>query len=278
MRVSAILIIVVMSSLTLISFKVIGPFRLIADWRANFKTQLTRSEDNLKYEIYDHAKGGDSFISIDFLKGEHFWHPQLVIWIEDLKGDFIKTLLVTNSTAKGNFYGGRTADNFKDFDQDKTLLTEDIRRVNALPHWAFKRNIKAKDGFMVPHPDKPLHDGISGATPSTNFHFYGGDSNLSALENFVIKMEVNVAFDQNKYFSEYDFLEDDQYHSGTGLMGQPSLVYESIIDKKNLGDYYLMELVGHGHPSGKNGEISEDLSKITTAKKIVERVLVKINW
>lgn len=278
MKISAIILIALTGTLSFFSFNAIGPFRLLANWRAEMKTQVPRSIDTREYEIYDYTDGKDTLLTIDFLKGEHFWHPQLAIWIEDTKGKYITTLLVTNSTAKGIFYGGRTADNFKDFDHDKSNLTDDTRRVNALPNWAFKRNIKAKDGLMAPHPDEPLVDGISGATPSTNFNFHSGKFDLHGLESFVVKLEVNVAFDQNKYFSEYDFLDDDQFHSGTGLMGQPSLIYEAKVDKKNNTNYYLMDLIGHGHPSGQNGEVNNDLSKITTAKKIAERILVKINW
>jgi len=38
-----------------------------------------------------------------------------------------------------------------------------------------------------------------------------------------------------------------------------------------------MELVEHGHYSGKYGNLYKDLSKITTAKEIVDRVLLKID-
>lgn len=278
MRLSAIVVIVGSIVVGLASFNAIGPFQLVKEWRVTYKTKLKRPIDKLEYEIYNYSVDQSPFISIDFLKGEHFWHPQLAFWIETTDGDYIMTLLVTTSTAKGIFFGGRTAENFKDFDNSKSQTSGDIRRVNALPYWAFKRNILAIDGLVVPHPYDPLPDGITGATPSNNFVFTTGNFTINSLDSFIVKMEINVAFDQNESYSEYDYLEDDAYHSGTGLLGQPSLVYASVVNRSDSNTYYLMKLEGHGHHSGQNGDLYKDLSGISTASKIVERVLVKVNW
>jgi len=40
--------------------------------------------------------------------------------------------------------------------------------------------------------------------------------------------------------------------------------------------YYLMELIGHGHRSSQNGSINSDLTKLTTALEIVERIVVGV--
>lgn len=82
----------------------------------------------------------------------------------------------------------------------------------------------------------------------------------------------------SKFYSEYHYLEDEIYHSGTGLLGQPSLIYATKVNRFDNSSYYLMNLMGHGHHSARDGQIYPDLVKITTAKKIVERILVKINW
>jgi hypothetical protein len=255
------------------------PAKSLLDWKATKKANAS-IENTYSYQVYDYSNGESPIITVDILKREHFWNPQVAIWLEDTTGKYLETLLVTTSTAKGLFYGGRSASNFRDFDGKK--ITEEnasIRRVNALPHWAYKRNIKAEDGEMVPHPNNPLVDGITGATPTDNFFFKSKSNNqLSIPSDFVIKVEVNVAFDQNEYYSEYDYLDDEVFHSGIGLLGQPSLIYQAKISSKNQSPYYLMELIGHGHHSAQNGEIYYDMSTITTARYILERIVVKVNY
>ena len=86
-------------------------------------------------------------------------------------------------------------------------------------------------------------------------------------------VEVNVAFDDNAYFSEFDFPNDSLFHSGAGLLGQPSLVYGATVHGNQK--YTLLKLRGHGHRSGQTGELLTDLSKVTTAKDIIDRILVK---
>lgn len=271
-------VILILVSLFYIAWSDTFPVNTLLDRKAKNRAN-TDSKNTYSYQINDYSNGKSPFITVDFLKGEHFWNPQIAIWIEDSNGKYLSTLWVTTSTAKGIFYGGRSADNFKDFDGAKTHESTHFRRVNALPHWSHKRSIFAKDGELVPHPDNPLPDAISGATPTDNFIFKTDlDKKIALPDQFIIKLEVNVAFDQNEYFSEYDFLEDTVYHSGTGLLGQPSLIYEARVSKSDSIPYYVMSIVGHGHHSAQTGDIFPDISKLTTAKKIVERILVKVNF
>lgn len=248
------------------------------DWHSQ-RVALTKNEVNERiYQTYDYTEGQKPFITIDFLKGEHFWNPQVAIWIEDSLGNHLQTLLVTTSTAKGLFYSGRSEDNFKDFDGVKTTEnTTPTRRVNALPYWAHKYGVKYKDGLFAPHPDQPLPDGITGATPTNNF-FVSVSEKLSNLQAIRVMVEVNVAFDQNEYYSEYDFIDDENYHSGTGLLGQPSVIYGTLIRKTDSTHYSILDLMGHGHHSGSTGEMYNDMEGITTAKKIVDRIVVGVNF
>ena len=96
------------------------------------------------------------------------------------------------------------------------------------------------------------------------------------MTSFRVMVEVNVAFDENEYYSEYDFLEDSLYHGGTGLLGQPSLIYGTTINHKDTERYHVLSLLGHGHHSGATGELIADIRTITTAKGIVERIVVGI--
>lgn len=257
----------------------IFPVGKLLDWKSAVNATGKQDLDPLIYEVFDRSDSEEPFITVDFLRGEHFWHPQIALWLEDTSGNHIKTLFVTNSTAKGRFYGGRSVDNYRDFDIGKQTENQDIRRVNALPHWAYRRGVRAKDGLMIPHPDDPLPDAISGATPTGNFYFNAtGPDGIDSLSAIIVKLEINVAFDQNEYYSEYDYLEDTAYHSGTGLLGQPSLIYSARISPAGPQKYYLMDLIGHGHHSGGDGHVYTDLSGVTTALRIAERILVKVHF
>ena len=230
------------------------------------------TDEFLTYDFRGKSDGAG--LQVEIKKGRHFWYPQLAVWLEDTAGKYIKTIFITNSTAKGLFYASRTKDNYKLYDGKKVEGRLATRRVNALPHWSYKRNVKYPDNFYVPPPDQPLPDGISGATPQGNLTL---KSDLPEPEKFVIKLEVNVAFDENKYFSAFDYPDDSLYHSGSGLMGQPSLVYGAVVDRNDNQKYYLMTLLGHGHQSGQSGRIYTDTDMITTAKEILERIIVGLD-
>jgi len=54
-------------------------------------------------------------------------------------------------------------------------------------------------------------------------------------------------------------------------------VYEATIDLNNNKKEYVLQPVGHSHPYGATGELFEDLSTLTTAKEIAEKIVVRIN-
>jgi hypothetical protein len=230
--------------------------------------------------VYDHSEGKAPGLTIDFLKGKHFWNPQVAIWLEDSTGKYLETLLVTTSTARGLFYSGRSAENFKESDNVKTEENSPTRRVDALPYWSHKRGYQYPDGFYSPPPDSPLPDGITGATPKENFYFKSASSSFHRSSTFRVLIEVNVAFDENEYYSEYDFPDDSLYHSGTGLLGQPSVIYGATIRRSDPSRYHILSLLGYGHHSGSTGELVTETKTISTAKYIVERIVVGVseNW
>jgi hypothetical protein len=266
-----------LSALFAFSYYESVPVRKMMEWRAARNTQGTNVVSLNDYVVYDYANGDEADLTIDFVKGKHFWNPQVAIWIEDSAGNYVETLLVTTSTAKGLFYSGRSASNFRESDQAKTKENTPTRRVDALPYWSHKRNHKYSDGFYSPPPDEPLPDGITGATPKENFYFKARQQTIRSLNSFRILVEVNVAFDENEYYSEYDYLEDSLYHGGTGLLGQPSLIYGTRVNKHDDHRYYVLSLLGHGHHSGGSGELFSDVQQITTAKYVVERVVAGVH-
>lgn len=254
-----------------------GPLKTMMDQKAVRNTLATGDINYSSYEVIDHSNEEEPLITIDFLKGKHFWNPQVAIWLEDSAGNYLETLLVTTSTAKGLFYAGRSASNFKESDEVKTERRDPTRRVDALPYWSHQRGYQYSDGYFSPPPGDPLPDGISSATPTNNFLFRTETESVSRLNAFRIMIEINVAFDENEYYSEYDFPDDSLYHGGTGLLGQPSVIYGATINKKDQSRYYFMSLLGHGHHSGATGELITDVSTLTTAKLVVERIVVGIN-
>ncbi|UTW63101.1 DUF4405 domain-containing protein [bacterium SCSIO 12741] len=247
------------------------PFETVMEWGTQIRAQGKQEVDPEQRDILRMNTSHETQLHLDLLRGEHYWHPQMVIWTEDTNGQFLETLFVSKATAKGLFFGGRNKDNFKTFDEE--LDSEgDYRRVDALPVWSHKRGVQYADGMYVPPSNQPLPDGITGATLQGNFNLHTSSQNTSP---FVVRLEINVAFDDNEYYSEYDFPDDEVYHSGTGQLGQPSLVFEAQVNPE-IKSYQMMQLIGHGHQSGQSGEINPDLSTLTTALEIVERIVIGV--
>jgi len=242
------------------------------DYGTKLKANSKKKLDPSTYDVVEMPLNKEVQLSIDLLRAEHYWHPQMAVWVEDTVGNYLETLFVSKATAKGLFYGGRSKENFKKFDEQKDAKGE-FRRVNALPVWSHSRGVRSEDGMYVPSQSNPLADGITGATISENFMLL---SSIEEITRFKLKIEINVAFDDNEYYSEFDFPNDEIFHNGTGQLGQPSIIFEAQIDMDDNRDYYLMELVGHGHHSGQNGQLYADLSKLTTALKIVKRIVVGV--
>lgn len=140
-----------------------------------------------------------------------------------------------------------------------------------MPYWSHKRGIVATDGLYAPDQNNSDLDGIAAATPKVDYQV-----SLSAprMGRYKLMVEVNRSYDFNEYYSKTRF-PDDEVYSGTGSSGQPSLIYESVVDSQQSGQH-LFKLVGHGHHSGRDGLLYEDISNITTAKQILEFIVVSV--
>ncbi len=270
-RVDTRIVLVCISALVFAIFAGFSPIERIQDWYKEYKIALPR-EQSEEFVLYDFSTESGHKIELEILAGEHFWFPQMSIWIEDTLGNYVESLMVTYSTSKGVFYSGRTKYNFKQLDKSLDTGLRKIR-VDALPYWSHKRGVKYQDGYFSPPPDQPLPDGITGATPQGSLKL---KLTTDSLSHFRILLEVNVAFDDNEYFSEFDYPDDTLYHGGAGLLGQPSLVYSSMVAIDDGKKYYLMDPIGHGHHSGQTGELFRTLERLTTATQIFERVIVKL--
>lgn len=203
-------------------------------------------------------------IEFEFYKGEEHNHPSFAFWIEDLEGNYIETLFVTQFVATSKFgYGELESGKWKN-------EVGIVRRPATLPYWAHKRNIKSDDGLYIPSPETAIPDAISGATPVGNFSLETGSKIISG--KFRILMEINQPWDSNVYWTNNKFPNDNDYFASL----QPALVYAVTIDLNAIGKEYFLNPIGHSHPSGKNGKLFTDLTTLTSAKEIAEKIKVTL--
>ncbi len=202
-------------------------------------------------------------VIIEFTKGEHFNHPLMAFWIEDTKGNYIQTLYVAKSIAKGYFRHGDASSG--------RWEPGPVRRPAALPYWGHKRGVKADDGYYIPTVDNPMPDAVTGATPKNNFRIIS-KIKKDIPEKFNILMEINQSWNWNHYWHNDKYPDDEHYKTSS----QPAVVYMATIDVNNTEKEYNMRPIGHSHWSGKSGNLFEDLSTLTTALEIADSVKIKI--
>jgi hypothetical protein len=204
-------------------------------------------------------------IEIEFIKGEAFNHPSFAIWTEDLEGDYIETLYVTEYVAKGKFgYAEIEPGRWKN-------EPGEARRPATLPYWAHKRNIKAPDGLYIPSPETPVPDAITTATPKDDFLLETATS-YSRNAKFRILMEINQAWDSNEFWTNNKYPDNNNYFGSL----QPALVYAVTVDPINPEDEYHLNPIGHSHPTGENGKLFTDLTTLTSAAEIAHKIIVRL--
>lgn len=184
--------------------------------------------------------------------------PQIAIWTEDMEGNFLSTIYVSEKLAKQSWTaaGGN-------------------RRKESLPCWSYAQGKQYADGLYLPTKDEPLPDAVTGATPKGNF---AANTQVDAnIKQFVIKCEFNHSTDFNEHYPK-DAKEGDANYSGGKLgSGQPATVYQVIVDLDSGQKEFKGELIGHSSPDGSDGNIYPDTSKLTTAMDIVKAITVYVN-
>lgn len=181
--------------------------------------------------------------------------PQIAVWIEDPEGNYLATIYASHKIATRSWQaaGGN-------------------RRREALPHWCHRRGVQYPDGLYLPTKEEPLTDGISGATPRGSFGLKlcpdGG------LTRFVVKVEVNHSTDFNEAYPESAKAGEPGYSGGRHGSGQPAVVYAADVDLSSGATEFVAVLVGCSSPDGTSGEVSADVSGLTTALRIVKRITV----
>lgn len=212
----------------------------------------------------DKKEGKDLTISIT--KGEQYLHkfkvnsfisiktpPQFAVWIEDLNGNYVETLYATSKIVNQSW--SKAPNDSTPKDQSK--------REEALPYWTHKRGnnvIKA--------------DAISSATPKGNSIIKTKTSDKQS--KYVVFAEFNSSTDFNEYYPKDAVPNTDNYSGGEWGSGQPAVVYSATIDLNSTNSVYDLKLIGHSSPSGKDGNLYEDLSRLTTAKNIIKSITAEV--
>ena len=178
---------------------------------------------------------------------------QIAIWLTDEKGNFVDTIYVTRKTAQkglGN-RGGSLDDKWGG------------SRLSTLPVWAYSQGIDYGNGNPYPSKAQPLPDAITSATPKAGeFVWQWNPKNALKGGRYLYYVEVNESFDQS-----------DQ-HDYSWYRGQPSVVWRGIIVVGNEANESEAQIIGHGDIAGENGQIYSDLSSLTTALGLIEKVTV----
>lgn len=216
-------------------------------------------------EITTTPDQGNQKLEFVFREGEAFNHPSVAVWTEDMDGEYLETLYVTDFVAKGRFGKGELGPG------KWTDIPGEVRRPASLPYWAHKRNIKAPDGLFIPSPETAVPDAISGATPKAGFKLHTS-CNMARERKFRILVEVNQAWDSNAFWT------NDKYPGDLNYFGslQPALIYAVTIDPLSDEREYVLNPVGHSHPTGASGKLFTDISTLTTAKEIYSKITVTL--
>jgi hypothetical protein len=225
------------------------------------KASRKKSEETLVFSTQVNPAGMP--LEIFFEKGKAFNHPLMAIWVEDLDGNYLQTLYVAQSIAKGYYRHGDSSSG--------RWMPGPMRRPAALPYWGHKRGVQAEDGLYMPSQAQPMEDAITGATPKTNFMLKTQTPKADA-RRFNVLFEINQSWDWNHYWHNNKFPDDEEYKTSA----QPALVYKATIDLDSGNEIFEMKAIGHSHWSGANGELSEDISTITTALNIAKSISLRI--
>jgi hypothetical protein len=228
------------------------------------QTEKARSETSMDTLKVNLEEDGLEMV-ITFRKGKAHNHPSFVFWLEDIEGQYIQTLFVTESVGTG-IYGRADAGNGR----WKNEPGESIRPA-SLPYWAHKRGILSRGNLYIPTPENPVPDAYTGATPPQDF-VLKARSDEQPGRKFRVLMEINQPWDWNDYWNNTRYPGDRDYHSSC----QPSAIYAVTIDLDKYESALYLNPIGHGHYSGDDGRLYTNLTTLTTALDIVAEVKVAI--
>lgn len=212
--------------------------------------RMTDSDASLLVQLDWSAKYLDTYGQKNnpFLKSR----PQIAIWAESETGSLIETLFLSEASA---------------FSETFKWAGHQQRRVDILPIWRNRFTLTMGIG-----PDGESTAFFSGATPDHSFSIHNYLKTVS--KPFYLYVEINAPTDPNKYFnSQHD--SDYPGYTNPGV-GQPSVLYGAYIEPNREKQYLLLDLVGHGGSNNSEGNIHYNMEPLTSAKKLVEKILVRV--
>lgn len=203
-------------------------------------------------------------LEFTFYPGKSHNYPSMAVWAEDLEGNYIETLYVTQYFARGIFGHGEIKQG-----QWKNE-PGNVRRPATLPYWSHKRNVKSQDGLYAPSPETAVPDALTGATPKAGFTLKTGS--IASAKMFRVLVEINQPWDSNNYWTNDKYPGNFNYNTSL----QPALVYAVTLSPADKGKTLYLNPIGHSHPWGETGELFTDISTITSAREIFNKVAVTV--
>ncbi|MDX1708363.1 MAG: hypothetical protein R3274_07165 [Desulfobacterales bacterium] len=163
--------------------------------------------------------------------------PTFAIWLAEKDSGKVQTIYVTGKAAKNEW-----------------ILAEN--RPESVPVWyGIQKKERNESSSQI--------DAITGATPSGETAVIQWQVPHSLLGKQVrLFIEANSSYDYNDHYS------DQKGTAGySGASGQPSLIWRADLDFSTSGaEEFSPEIIGHGHPLGKDHKIYSDLTNVTTAR------------
>lgn len=175
--------------------------------------------------------------------------PQFALWIQDSDENFSQTIFATKKASN-----------------KKWIFAPKNGRPESLPVWYHScKNSYASES-------KNEMDAVSSATPKGGFEI-AQKINLSAEKKYFVYAEVNKSFDYNEFYPKDAEKNSAEY---SGVNGQPSAVYRAELSFEN--PEAKLELIGTGSLDGKSGSIEDKTETLTTAKNLVEKIVVCLEF
>ena len=211
--------------------------------------------------------GGDGTVfEMTVFSGKAHNHPSFAIWLEDVDGNYVQTLYVTQSVGTG-IYPYKPSGKLK----WEKGPGEGIRPA-SLPYWFHKRNVNEPGKAVLPSSANPVPDAYTGATPKSDFSLeLHADKRLTG--KIRILMEVNQPWDVNEFWTNGKYADNPEYLTSC----QPALVYAVTVDMDKPMDSYYLNPIGHSHPYGADGLLYTNLTTITTALDIFREIRVVVS-
>ena len=263
----AVVALAVTSATLAASYEGARPVMAVLDWGEKLRSAgAPPAKTTYDRRVLD-VSGEGPLLSLDVKAGPAFrfieptfgWEitPQMAVWTEDEEGHFLETLYVSRDEGRSGYDDG---------DEKHTLSP----RPAALPVWSHRIGVQ-RGATPLLDRHAPAPDVVSSASPTDNTYLVARAH--TRRQGFYVLFELNSSFDYNDYYRRDSFPDEIAYSDG-GNPAQPSLVYRAWIEPG--ARFQLMTPIGHGHHAGADGRIDPDLSHLTTALQIVDRVVVEV--